>query len=453
MTSERISRAPARPPTARTRAVLTGIVAVLGIITTGAVAIAVDRALHGRGAPGDERGHDEHGHGHDEGARTAGQGESPDAEEHRDERHAPHGEGSARSGADTEHAPHVDVATVRLTDAQRATAGLEIRPAGPGQVDEVMTLPGEVAFDADRVAHVTPRASGAVREVKADLGDVVARGDVLALLDSREVAAMAQEVLATRARRELAEASFRRVEPLFRDGITSEKDYLAAKQALAEARIDETSAGQKLAAGAGPRATGSGLSLVAPLDGTIVEKHVTIGEVLAPDTEAFTIADLSRLWVWSTAHARELARVRKGQRAYVRADGIAEPLLGEVDYVEAMLGERTRTARTRIVLVEPPAGWRPGMFVTAELVVGTVDAPVVVQEDAIQRLGDHPVVFVEDDGRFEARPVELGRLGRDAEGRLVRAIDVGLRAGDAYVATNAFLLKAELGKGAAGHEH
>ncbi len=442
-------QAPPVPPTPRARLVVGGLVALLGIVTTASVSIAIDRALHGRAAvEADEHaGHDDEHGGHGDGKEPEGPGEG-----HED--HAVHTEeGEKGKGETSKHGAHVDVATVKLTEAQRATAKLEMSRATAGRVDEIMTLPGEVAFDADRVAHVTPRSEGSVREVKVDLGDTVKKGDVLAILDSREVAGMQQEVMAARARRELAEANLKRIEPLHRDGITSEKDHLAARQVLAEAKIAESSAGQKLAAGAGPRASGSGLSLVAPLDGTIVAKHITIGEVLAQGTEAFTIADASRLWIWSTAHARELSRVRKGQRAYLRADGIEEPLLGTVDFVESMLGEKTRTARARIVVESPSEGWRPGMFVDAELVVGEIDAPVVVREDAIQRLGDHPVVFVEDEGRFEARPVELGKIGRDAEGHLVRAIETGLSAGDSYVAKNAFILKAELGKGSAAHEH
>ncbi len=460
---------PLPAPSRRGSQIVRALVGALALTTAGAVSVVADRAISGRGAA--RTGDDEHGHadeGEEKGQPGRGQpergqpekddhGRTPRAgtgaeehDDHRDhegEKHPPEVEGLG------EHRPHVDVATVELTAAQRDNAKLELLKAAGGRVDEIMILPGEVAFDADRVAHVTPRAEGAVREVRAALGADVKKGDILAVLDSREVAAMQQEAMATRARRELAEGNFRRIEPLFKDGITSEKEYLAAKQALAEAKIDEASAGQKLAAGAGPRANVAGLPLVAPLDGTVVEKHVTIGEILAPNTQAFTIADLSRLWVWSTAHSRDLGRIQRGQRAYIRTDGMPEPIHGRVDYVEAMLGERTRTARARIVIETPAPGWRPGMFVTAELVVGQIDAPVVVREEAIQRLGDHPVIFVEEDGRFEARPVELGRAGRDDGGRLVRAVDAGLRAGEPYVAKNAFILKAELGKGSAGHEH
>lgn len=436
-------------PNARTRTLVSGALLVLGVVTTSVISIAVDRRIWPRaaGAEDEHAGHGEEGEkGHEGEAKGAHAGEGKDEHGHDEGEH-----GDAKPSS--EHKPHVDIASVKLNDAQRENAKLEMETASPGRVDVTLELPGEVALNADAVAHVTPRTPGAVREVKAALGDYVEKGAVLALLDSREVAGMQQEALATQARLELAQANFDRVEKLYRDKISSEKDYLASKQALEEARIDKNSAMQKLAAGAGPKSGGSGLALVAPLAGTVIEKHVTIGEVLDAETQAFTIADLSTLWVQTTAHAKEIGRIRKGQRAYVRADGMEGSLEGEVQYVEAMLGERTRTAKVRVVVEKPPASWRAGMFVTTELVVDGVDANVVILEEAIQRLGDHEVVFIEEDGAFEARPVELGKQGRDAKGRRVREVSAGVPANARYVAKNAFTLKAQLGKGAATHDH
>jgi cobalt-zinc-cadmium efflux system membrane fusion protein len=441
--------APFPPTSRRTRVLVTGAVLVLGIVTTSVVSISIDRMIWPRAAVG---GDDEHGdHGEEAAHGEESHAEHADGEEGHDKK--PGHDDHAAKGAEGEHTPHVDIATVELTEPQIANAKLEFEMAGPGRVDETLSLPGEVTLNADAVAHVTPRSSGAVRSVKAVLGDVVKKGDVLAVLDSREVAGMQQEALAAQARLELAQANYDRIEKLFRDQISSEKDYLTAKQALAEAKIDRNSAMQKLAAGAGPSAGGSGFALVAPIDGTVIEKHINIGEVLDAEKQAFTIADLSTLWVMSTAHAREMARVEKGQRAYIRVDGTDASVEGKIDYVEATLGERTRTARLRIVVEKPPATWKPGMFVTTELVVGGIDAPVVILEDAVQRLGDHEVVFVQDDGRFEARPVELGKPGRDAKGRPAREVSAGLPANARYVSKNAFALKAQLGKGSATHEH
>lgn len=441
--------------TPSTRRLVSAALILFGIVTTSMVSIAVDRhfAASSKGPEHDhehaEKGHEGHGEG-DKG--HAGEKEHGDADHPGEGRPGEGHPGEGRDGGG-EHKAHVDIAVVKLTDEQIANGHFELDIASGGRVDEILSLPGEIALNADAVAHVSPRAPGAVREVKVSLGDVVKKGEVLALLDSREVAGMQQEALAGQARLELAQANFDRVDALFKDQISSEKEYLASKQALAEARIDKNSAAQKLAAGAGPRSGGSGLALIAPLDGTVIEKHLTIGEVLGAETKAFTIADLSTLWVWTTAHVREAGRVQKGQRAYLRADGFEEVLEGVVDYVDATLDETTRTARLRVTIDHPNASWRPGMFVRTEVVVSQVDAGVVILEEAIQRLGDHEVVFIQEGGQFEARPVELGRPGRDARGRRAREVIAGLPANARYVSKNAFTLKAELGKGSASHEH
>jgi cobalt-zinc-cadmium efflux system membrane fusion protein len=122
------------------------------------------------------------------------------------------------------------------------------------------------------------------------------------------------------------------------------------------------------------------------------------------------------------------------------------------------VGELTRSAKARVVLDNPGEAWRPGLFVTAEVEVDEVKAPVVVVEEAVQTLDGKEVVFVREGSasggwRFEARRVKLGPHGHRDDNRRVYAVHSGVKAGESYVGKQSFLLKAELGKGAAGHEH
>lgn len=371
------------------------------------------------------------------------------------EKHA-HGDPPGAAGAGDEHGDahgdeHGAEGRVTLSPAAMEKAGVETRTAGPGEVAVTLSLPGELAVNADAVAHVSPRVAGAVREVRKGLGDVVKKGDVLATMDSRELADLQQAFSASKARLDLAKLSFERQQKLYDEKISAEKDYLAAKQALAEAEIDHRSAARKLqAAGAG--GGGGGYALVAPLDGTIIEKHVTVGEVVKDDTQAFVIADLSTLWVDVTVYARDLAKVRAGQRVTLRAEGIEESATGTIDYVGHVVGEATRSATARVVLPSPGPAWRPGLLVTAVVEVEQVDAPVVVVEDALQTFEGERVVFVKEGDAFEARPVTIGRAGTADAGARVVEITRGVSPGDVYVAKNSFLFKAELGKSEAGHE-
>jgi membrane fusion protein, heavy metal efflux system len=344
---------------------------------------------------------------------------------------------------------HIELSPEALKNAQ-----IEILTAGPGQVNVTLSLPGEVTLNQETLAHVTPRVAGAAREVKKQVGELVKKGELLAIIDSRDLAEVQRDFLSTRERLALAEATFGRAELLKKENISAEKDYLAAKQALAEARIEHRSAAQKLHASGGAGTSG-GYAMVAPSTGTIIEKHINVGEMLNEETRAFTIADLSTIWVNVTVYAKDLPRVSAGQKAEVRAEGITEPAQGTIAYLGQIVGEQTRSATARIVLKDPGPAWRPGLFATAEVVVDSGPAAVVVNDAAVQSVEGAEVVFVQTGDGFEARPIKLGRAGYTSNPESGRVIEVleGVKAGDRYVSKNSFTLKAELGKSEAGHDH
>lgn len=428
------------PPSTTVRVALTrsrlialalGLAALLGAAV--GVTLLVGGEKHGGGA-GAQDDHDDH----DDGEKGHGQAGQPDEKGH------------AKHGDEPEGDEHEEN-RVKLSPAALEKAGVETRAAGPGRVAVTLSLPGEISVNADAVAHVSPRVGGAVRTVLKRLGDVVKKGDVLATIDSRELADLQQAFAAARARLDLAKLSFKREEQLWNEKISAEKDYLAAKQVVAEAEIDHRTASRKLSA-AGAGGASGGYTLVAPLDGTIIEKHISIGEVVRDDTQAFVIADLSTLWVQVTVYAKDLAKVHIGQRVTVRAEGIEDGASGTIDYVGHVVGEDTRSATARVVLASPGLAWRPGLIVTALVAVEEVDASVVVPDQAIQTVGGASVVFVKEGDAFEARRVVLGKVGGVDPERVVEIVS-GVAAGDVFVAKNSFLLKAELGKSEAGHDH
>jgi len=363
--------------------------------------------------------------------------------------HAEHGKEEAH--AEEGHAEH-SAGRVTLTDEGRKNAGIEIAKAAPGNVSVTLSLPGEVTLNADKTAHVTPRVAGTVKEVKKQLGDVVKKGDILAVLDSKELAELSGKTRAAQERLKLSKANFSRVDKLFHEKIVPEKEYLAAKQALAEARIDAESTSQMLAT------TGSGSSgtynLIAPLDGTIIEKHASVGEVLKDDTRVFVIADLSTVWVDITIYTKDLAKVAVGQSVIVRADGLEKPLVGSISFVGSIAKTDARAAQARVVLQNADGKLKPGLFVTAEIALEQGDAAVVIPDEAVQRLEGANVVFVEEEGEFEARKIKIGRLGvSGSDPEIFVEVLSGLEAGEPFVEKGSFVLKAELGKGSAGHAH
>ncbi len=140
--------------------------------------------------------------------------------------------------------------------------------------------------------------------------------------------------------------------------------------------------------------------------------------------------------------------MRVGGQATIRASGFEQSAAGRIAYVGALIGEQSRTALARVVLPNPQLAWRPGLFVTVELVAERTEAPVTVAAEAVQALDGRPTVFEKVDGGFAPRAVRTGR----SDGRRVEIVE-GLAAGAPIAGRGSFAVKAQHGKGAAGHEH
>ena len=138
---------------------------------------------------------------------------------------------------------------VELTHEAVQSAGIVVETAGLVQMKTIIELPGEIELNADKVVHVVPRLSGVVTAVYKNPGDTVNHGEVIAVLDSRELAELKSAYIASIKRVELARATFDRKERLWKEKISSEKDYLASRQALAEEEINLQTSQKLLALG------------------------------------------------------------------------------------------------------------------------------------------------------------------------------------------------------------
>lgn len=348
---------------------------------------------------------------------------------------------------------------IHLDDATQAALGLELSSAGPGHIRLTTELPGEVQVNGDRMAHVTPRVSGVVTEVRKSLGDSVQAGEVLAVLESRELADLKAQYLGTVARLELAQAAYDREHRLFEQRVSAEQDFLDARNARSEARIGLRSAQQKLVAlGFTPdyledlsgRHSGSltQYALTAPFAGTVIDRHLVRGESVSEDTAVFTVADLSTVWVDLKVYQKDIGAVRSGQEVQLSTDHGHEAKL-TLDFVQPLVGEDTRTALARVEVSNTEGHWHPGCFTTGTVTLEAIAATVAIPIGSIIQLDDgDSVVFVKDHDGFAPRPLTLGRQDHE----LVEVIS-GLETGEIYVSTGAFALKSEMLKGSFGHGH
>jgi membrane fusion protein, heavy metal efflux system len=348
---------------------------------------------------------------------------------------------------------------VQLGADQIKSAGITIESVGPRKMQTLLELPGEIKADDTKVAHVTPRLAGVVADVTKKAGDRVRRGELLAVLNSRELADAKSAYLAAAHHVEFTKVAVDREETLWKKKISPERDYLEAKRQYDEAQLNLELAGQKLVVlGVAPAAL-TNLSkepaerlaryeIRAPIDGTIVERTVTIGESITADEQIFTVTDLSSVWVEVSVYAKDLGAVRQGQQAQVVSTDLDAEATGRINFVGQLVGEETRSAPARLTLSNANGQWRPGLFVTVKLVREETTVPLAVPTEAVQTFRDWQVVFIKYGDWCEARPLELGRT----DGAWVEVVS-GLKAGDQYAAVNSFAVKAEIGKLGATHDH
>ncbi|MBF0431408.1 MAG: efflux RND transporter periplasmic adaptor subunit [Fibrobacteria bacterium] len=199
----------------------------------------------------------------------------------------------------------------------------------------------------------------------------------------------------------------------------------------------------------------SSYKIKALIAGTVIEKHITLGEFVSEETAVFVIADLSRIWVNLAVYAKDIQNIRLGQHVKIEAVGSQVQGEGKISYIRPVFDEQTRNSTARIVLPNTGNKWRPGSFVRASIKQHAPDVCLIIEESAIQLIEGTPRVFIPVPGErntFAAISVKLGdRDEKHAE------ILSGLAMGTPYVSNGAFELKSEMVTsslgGHAGHGH
>jgi cobalt-zinc-cadmium efflux system membrane fusion protein len=258
-------------------------------------------------------------------------------------------------------------------------AGVETAVAGPGRIEERVTLFGSIAANPDRVRTVGARFPGVIRSVGVDVGDMVRQGQQLATVESNE----------------------------------SLRTY----------------------------------GVTAPIGGVISERHANPGETT--DAEAlFTVADFGSVRAELNVFPRDRGRLKRGQAVRIKAADGEQEAEGTVDFVAPAGSGSNQTLLVRVLLDNKDGHWTPGQFVEGLVTVSGADAPLVIPRAALQTFRNWEVAFVKVGDVYEFRPLELGR----ADGEHVEVLG-GLKAGDRYVSANSYLIKADIEKSGASHDH
>jgi cobalt-zinc-cadmium efflux system membrane fusion protein len=257
-------------------------------------------------------------------------------------------------------------------------AGVRTEPAGPGVIEDNISLMGVIVQDANRRAQIKARFPGVVRAVNVSQGDRVRRGQTLVVVEGND----------------------------------SMRAY----------------------------------PVTAPFDGTVVARHAGVGDVTGSDA-LMEIADLSRVWVELHAIGNAAARLKPGQAVSIRAATTEATVEARIDSL-LPLATVGQSVVARAGIPNQDGSWRPGMTVSAEVTVASTEAPLTVLESGLQRFRDFSVVFAQVGDTYEVRMLELG--ARDGERVEVLG---GLKPGTRYVSQQSFLIKADIEKSGASHDH
>ena len=342
-----------------------------------------------------------------------------------------------------------------MSEEQIKLAQIELAEVGPATIAKRLVVPGSIVPNAGLIAHVSVKLSGTVAELRKNIGDDVIRDEVIAVLESREVAAAKSEYLAARLTNDLAQDLSNRDKTLWDGRAIPEQQYLRSRNAAAQSGMKVNIARQKLMAlgladneiAALPDASEARLrrqDVRATIAGRVVERKVELGTAVGRDnleTELFVIVDLSRVWVDLSVASSDLPLIKEGQSVKISARGLSETTTGKIVFISPLVDKDTRTARVVAEIPNADRTWRPGSFVTAAIALSERSVPAAASATAIQKFEGRTIVFVRTKDGFEKRDVVLGQK-EDQTFEIVS----GLTPGETIAVTNTFSLKAELSK-------
>lgn len=346
-----------------------------------------------------------------------------------------------------------------LVNATGKTAGLiRVLPVAKRNAQALLALNGEIALNDASLTHVSPRVSGTVRTIATALGKAVSPGDVLFEIESSELGLAVGAYRKNKALAALARTNLEREQSLVAQKLSPAADAVDAQMKYDEYRVELESAGNALAvmgldAKAIAAMTADGqvakprvLPVQAPQRGTVIEKHLNLGETVERGKDVLTIADLSSVWVWLEVYENDLSALtseaKKGAlRVQIAVSSLPERTFeGAIDLIGTTMDETTRTVKIRAVLANAEGLLRPGMFCSANIVFETPEKVIAVPKNALMSdEGKHFVFRMVRDGFALRTDVEPGRSFADSV-----EITRGLKEGEQIATEGTFVLKSDV---------
>ena len=348
---------------------------------------------------------------------------------------------------------------ITLTPEAVERAGIKTAAVRTESLLSSVTVPATVMSNAYRDTKVNTLTGGIVRQVSAELGSPVTRGQALAVIFSSELAEAQMKYLSMQAMLEADHQKRQRTEKLVAIGAASrqeleevtavhtshETEVAAARQRLLLLGLSSNEVGRL----ADASHVVSEVTVSAPTDGVVIARSVNPGQVVGAAQELFVVTDLSTVWVIGDLYEKDFGSVRVGSVAAITIPSASKDTRrGRVAYIDPRVDPATRTAKVRVEVPNRNTELRLGMYVTVSFETGSAQRVAIIPRNAAQSVGDRTVVYVpvpDGEGRFTERPVKLGPPVGDA----VQVLE-GVKPGEQVVTEGSFFLRSEATRARSG---
>ncbi len=288
----------------------------------------------------------------------------------------------------------------------------------PVKLTRTMRLTGTVSYNAFKTTPVITQVGGLVSKILVVPGQQVRVGQPMLEVRSPDYSQLLDTYIKAREGFRVADKNYARAQDLYQHQAIAERDLLQAEsdrnQAQADLNASEQSMkilGIKNPEDVAKAASSAEIPVIAPIGGEVVERLVSPGQVMqAGQTQAFTISDMSTVWVLANVYQADLAHVRSGDNVVVQTDAYPQIFHGKISYVSAALDPNTRTLQARIVVDNPGEQLKKDMYCTVTVTAGVIPNAIAVPDSSVLRDDENqPFVYLENaSNQFGRRSVEIG---------------------------------------------
>ncbi|WP_180008161.1 MULTISPECIES: efflux RND transporter periplasmic adaptor subunit [unclassified Acinetobacter] len=364
------------------------------------------------------------------------------------------GEHNEANDSDAE-AEHAEEGELQLSAQQMIEQGIKIATAENGLVENIIQLPGKLAVNTDQQAHISPNFSGHVEQVSVALGQTVQKGQTLAVLSVPELIDQQANLRMAEANLDLSRQDYQREQKLWSQGISAKQDFQRAENAYRQAQISVQSTQSRLQALGANSGQNGRFIIRAPIAGVISQKDIVVGENVQLADQLFTIEQLKDLWLEFNLTHQYSAQLQTGQNVSFKINGSDQLYSAEVQSLTSKADVQTGRLVVRAKLKQQSAELRPNVMVNVLLADSDTKKALRVQKSAVQSIESKDSIFIVESElkgqvHLKAQALKLGQASSD--GQWLEVIS-GLEAGQKYISQGSFLLKSELEKDEAGHEH